>query len=61
MNTKIQTKQKIEIPMEEYNLLRGVYKEFKRQALFFRIVEAEENFKKKRVKKESMDKFIESI
>lgn len=61
MNINIQTKQKIEIPMAEYNLLRGVYKEFKRQALLFRIIEAEENLKKRKVKTADMDKFIENI
>ncbi|MCK4744860.1 hypothetical protein KAS41_02250 [Candidatus Parcubacteria bacterium] len=61
MDTNIQTKQKIEIPIAEYNLLRGVYKEFKKQALLFRIVEAEENLKKKKVKRADMDKFIENI
>lgn len=47
--------------MAEYNLLRGVYKEFKKQASLFRIIEAEENFKKGKVKKANLDKFIENI
>jgi len=39
--------QKIEIPLMEYNLLKGAYRQFKRQTLLFRIIEAEENLKKK--------------
>jgi len=54
-------KQKIEIPLMEYNLLREAYRQFKRQVLLFRIMEAEENLKKKRVKKINIDKFIEEI
>ena len=53
--------QKIEIPLMEYNLLKEAYRQFKRQALLFRIMEAEENLKKKRVKKMNIDKFIEKI
>jgi len=55
------TKQKIEIPKAEYNLLKEVYNQFKRQILLLRIIEAEENLKRKKVKKMSMDKFIKSI
>jgi len=54
-------KQKIEVPLMEYNLLREAYRHLKKQALLFRIIEAEENLKKKKVKKVNIDKFIEKI
>lgn len=54
-------KQKIEIPLMEYNLLREAYRQLKKQVLLFRIIEAEENLKKKKVKKINIDKFIEKI
>jgi hypothetical protein len=54
-------RQRIEIPLLEYNLLREAYRQFKKQALLFRIIEAEENLKRKGVKKISIDKFIEKI
>ncbi len=55
------TKKRIEIPLVEYNLLREVYRQFKKQALLLRIVEAEENLKRKRVKEIDIDKFIKNI
>ena len=61
MDINIQTKQKIEIPIAEYNLLRGVYRGFKKQALFFKILQAEENLKNRNVKNIDIDKFIENI
>ena len=62
MNTTfISTKQKIEIPVMEYNLLKEVYNQFKKQALLLRIIKSEENLKKGKVKKTSIDKFIKNI
>jgi hypothetical protein len=55
------TRQKIEIPKTEYNLLKEVYDQFKKQILLSRIVEAEENLKKGKVKKTTINKFIKSI
>ena len=57
----INQKQKIEIPLLEYKLLKEVYEQFRKQALLFRILEAEENFKKKRIKEEKINDFIERI
>ena len=53
--------QKIEISKMEYNLLKETYNQFKRQSLLCRIIEAEENLKKGKVKKVSADSFIKSI
>ena len=57
----IAIRQKVEIPKTEYNLLKEVYNQFKKQILLSRIVEAEENLKKGKVKKTTIDKFIKSI
>lgn len=54
-------RQKVEIPKAEYNLLKEAYDQIKRQALLCRIMEAEENLKKKKVKKIGVDDFIKSV
>ncbi len=54
-------KQKVEIPRVEYNLLKEAYNQIKRQVLLCRIIEAEENLERKKVKKMSADNFIKSI
>lgn len=54
-------KQKIEIPLVEYNLLKEIYRQSRRQALLLRIMEAEENLKRKRVKKTNINKFTDKI
>ena len=54
-------KEKVTIPASEYNLLKEVYSQFKKQALLFRIMEAERNLKSKRVKKTNIDEFIGKI
>jgi len=59
--TFITTKQKVEIPVIEYNLLKEVYNQFKKQIFLSRIIEAEENLKKGKVKKINFDKFIKNI
>ena len=51
-------KEKITIPMSEYNLLKELRNQFTKQALLFRIMEAEKNLKSKKVKKTNIDKFI---
>lgn len=56
-----QTKEKVTISKLEYDLLNEVYKQFKRQFLLMRIMEAEENVKDGKVKKVSVDEFIKSI
>lgn len=57
----IAPEQKIEISKMEYNLLKESYNQIKRQVLLRRIIEAEENLKKGKVKKVSADSFIKSI
>ncbi len=55
------TKDTVVIPKEEYGFLKELYKTVKRQNFLLRINEAEENLKAGKVKKVSVDKFIESI
>lgn len=54
-------KEKVAIPVSEYNLLKEVYNQFKKQTLIFRIIEAERNLKSKKVKKARIDEFIGKI
>lgn len=54
-------KEKITIYKSEYDLLNEVYEQFRRQALLMRVIESEKNLKDKKVKKMSIDKFIEKI
>lgn len=56
-----QTKEKVTISKLEYDLLNEVYRQFKRQFLLIRIMEAEKNFKSGKIKKVSMDRFIKNI
>lgn len=49
------------VPKEEYGFLKELYKTVKRQQFLFRLEEAEKNLKAGKVKKVSVDKFIESI
>ena len=51
----------VEIPKEEYSLLKELFRTVKRQNLLLRISEAEKNLKAGKVKKVSADKFIEGI
>ena len=51
----------VEIPMEEYKLLRELYKNARRQQFLLRLDEAEKNLKARKVKKVTVDKFIENI
>ena len=55
------TKDTVVVPEEEYRFLKEVYRTVKRQSFLLRINEAEENLKAGKVKKVSVDKFIESI
>jgi hypothetical protein len=45
----------IEIPKDEYRILKEIYKTVKRQRLLFRIEEAEKNFRMGKVEKTSVD------
>jgi len=61
MASKSTAKQMIEIPKDEYKILKEVYKTVKRQRLLFRIEEAEKNLRLGRVEKMSVDRFIDNI
>lgn len=52
---------KIEVSAREYNLLREVYDQIKKQAALLRIFEAEENLRAGKTKTVSFRKFVESI
>jgi len=54
-------REEITIPKSEYNLLNEVYNQFKKQALLFRIIEAERNLKREKVEEMSSDAFIKNI
>jgi hypothetical protein len=51
----------VEIPKDEYRILKEIYKIVKRQRLLFRIEEAEKNFRGGKVEKTSVDDFIKNI
>jgi hypothetical protein len=57
----LNTREKITIYKSEYDLLSEIYEQFRRQALLMRVIESEKNLKYKKVKKMSVDKFIEKI
>lgn len=61
MANQTAVKQKIEVSLTEYNLLRELYRQSKKQALLMRIIEAEENLKKRKIKKVAVGKFIKDI
>ncbi len=61
MRGKNTAKEMIEIPKDEYRILKEIYKTVKRQRLLFRIEEAEKNFRMGKVEKTSVDHFIEKI
>jgi hypothetical protein len=54
-------KEMIEVPRDEYEMLKEIYKTVKRQRLLFRIEEAEKHLKAGKVKKVPIDSFIDSI
>jgi hypothetical protein len=54
-------KEMIEIPKNEYNMLKEIYKTVKRQKLLFRIEEAEKNLRTGKVKKVTVDEFVDNI
>lgn len=58
---KLMSDDTVIIKKEEYKILKELYKTVKRQQFLFRIEEAERNLKDKKVKKVSVDSFIDSI
>ena len=61
ITSPIKEKENITIPKSEYNLLNEVYNQFKKQALLFRIIEAERNLKRGKVDEMSSEAFIKNI
>ena len=51
----------VKIRKQEYSLLKEVYRTVKRQALLVRIDESERNFATGKMKKISIDDFIDSV
>ena len=51
----------VAVPKEEYRILKEIYQSVKRQNSLLRIAEAEKNLKAGKVKKVSLDNFIEQI
>ena len=51
----------VKIPIQEYNLLKEVYRTVKRQALLVRIDEAERNLAASKTKAMSVDDVIASV
>jgi len=58
---KIIAEETIAVPKTEYRFLKELYRTVKRQNFLLRIEEAEKNLKAGKVKKISIDKFIEAI
>jgi hypothetical protein len=58
---KYTTEDTVVVPKEEYKILKELYKTVKRQNLLLRIDEAEINLKEGKVKKVSLDRFIEGV
>ena len=51
----------VNVPKQEYNLLKEIFRSVKRQAFLVRINEAERNFKNGKNKTASVDDFINNI
>ncbi|HPL68505.1 MAG TPA: hypothetical protein PLG94_18355 [Smithellaceae bacterium] len=51
----------VNVPKQEYNLLKEIFRSVKRQAFLVRIDEAERSFKAGNFKTVSVDDFINSI
>ncbi|MFH0925313.1 MAG: hypothetical protein V1872_06725 [bacterium] len=58
---KIMTEDTVTIPKEEYRILKEVLKNVKRQKFLLRLDETEKNLRSGKVKKVSIDNFIENI
>ena len=59
--SKISVIDKVEIPKNEYAVLKTLAKEYKKHAHLFRILEAEENLKNGKVQRLSFGKFLKSM
>ena len=59
--SSVKEKEDITIPKSDYNLLKEIYNQFKKQVLLFRIIEAERNLKRGKVKEMIFDVFIKNV
>ncbi len=55
------SRETVVVPKEEYRILKEIYRNVKRQQFLIRLDEAEKNLKSGKVKKVSMDEFLESL
>ncbi len=51
----------VEIPALEYELLKETHEQLKRQVLLLRILEAEKNLRKGKIKEMTSDRFLKNI
>lgn len=51
----------VAVPKQEYKFLKEMYKTVKRQMFLFRMEEAEKNLRTGKIKKVSVDTFIDGI
>jgi len=61
MKSNVLNETMVQVPLSEYNILKEIYKTYKRQKFLFRIDEAENNLQKGNVKKIKIDDFIKNI
>jgi len=61
MRNRVVNETMVQVPLSEYNILKEIYKTYKRQKFLFRIDEAENNLRKGKVKKIKIDEFIDNI
>lgn len=61
MSKALASQKTINIPEDEYKLLKELYKTVKRQQFLLRLEDAEKNLRSGKVKKVSLDKFIASL
>ncbi|MBI4383064.1 MAG: hypothetical protein HY579_03400 [Nitrospinae bacterium] len=61
MSKVLTSKKTVNIPEDEYKLLKELYKTVKRQQFLLRLEESEKNLKAGKVKKVSIDKLIENF
>jgi len=58
---KVSAENMVNIPKSEYRILKEVYRTVKRQQFLVRLEEAEKSLKTGKIKKVSVDKFIDNI
>jgi len=58
---QVAVKDYVKIPKQEYNLLKEVFRNVKRQAFLMRLDESERNFAAGKTKAVSVDDFIKAV